>query len=317
MNITENTVAICMATYNGEKFIKEQIESICLQSYTDWVLFIRDDRSQDGTHKILRQYEKELNGKIVLIEDDQIQGGSSKKNFAAILNWVNKHYKFMYYMLSDQDDYWLPQKVEKSVNKVKKAEQRYNGPILVHTDLKVVDWQLNTLGESFIKYRALNPDVKDINHLLVQNNITGCTMCWNEALNKILDLSDDAVAMHDWWTALTASCFGRIEYLKEPTILYRQHDNNVVGATKVNSISFILNRLSGNSYVKKTLNMSIEQANAFVKHYNKKLSNEQRLEISRFAHLDKKNKISKIFTIFRHGYLKQGIIQIIGEAMFI
>lgn len=317
MNITENTVAICMATYNGEKFIKEQIESICLQSYTDWVLFIRDDRSQDGTHRILRQYAKEHIGKIVLIEDDQIQGGSSKKNFAAILNWVNKHYKFRYYMLSDQDDYWLPQKVEKSVNKVKKAEQQYNGPILVHTDLKVVDRQLNTLGDSFIKYRALNPDVKDINHLLVQNNITGCTMCWNAALNKILDLSDDAVAMHDWWTALTASCFGRIEYLKEPTILYRQHDNNVVGATKVNSISFILNRLSGNSHVKKTLNMSIEQANAFVKHYNKKLSNEQRLEISRFAHLDKINKIGKIFTIFRHGYLKQGIIQIIGEAMFI
>ena len=86
-------------------------------------------------------------------------------------------------------------------------------------------------------------------------------MCWNKKLNNILDISDDRVAMHDWWMALAAACFGKIEFIKEPTILYRQHGNNVVGATK--------------------------------------------------------SKIKKIKTVLKQGYLKQGLVQIIGEIMFI
>lgn len=317
MKITENTVAICMATYNGEKYIREQIDSLLLQSYADWVLFIRDDHSKDGTVEVLQEYVNRCPDKIVLIDDEHIQGGSSKKNFAAILNWVNKHYKFNYFMFSDQDDYWLPTKVETSVKKIMETEQKYAGPVLVHTDLKVVDQNLDVLGESFVKYRALNPTTKDINHFLVQNNITGCTMCWNSELNELLDLADDAVAMHDWWIALAAACFGRIEYIDNPTILYRQHDSNVVGATRVNSFSFILKRLLGNSHVKETLNMSMLQANAFFQHYEKQLTDKQKQEIVRFSNLNERNKFSKIATLFRHGYLKQGFIQVIGEVIFI
>ena len=283
MEITNNTVALCMATYNGEAFIREQIQSILEQKYTDWVLFIRDDHSTDNTMVVIQEFAEEWPHKIILIDNNDQLGGSSKKNFAVILNWVNKHYNFNYFMFSDQDDYWLPNKIEMSIKRIKEVEQEYSGPVLVHTDLKVVNQNLETLGESFIEYRALNPYVTDIEHLLVQNNITGCTMCWNSKLNRLLDLSNDSIAMHDWWIALVASCFGRIVFIDESTILYRQHAKNVVGATKVNSLGFIINRLKGNTHVKEVLNMSIDQANAFVQCYESSLSEMKIKVIRRFG----------------------------------
>lgn len=317
MNITKNTVAICMATYNGESYLRRQIESIEAQTYTDWVLFIRDDHSKDGTMEIIRDCVGRLGDKLVVLEDERLQGGSSKKNFAAILGWVTEQYDFSYFMFSDQDDYWLENKIALCMERMKAIEAETDTPVLIHTDLKVVDQELQVLGDSFFAYRALDPRVRDLNHLLVQNNVTGCTMFWNRALNRLLDIQDDAVAMHDWWIALTAACFGRIECIETPTILYRQHGHNVVGATRVNTISFILKRLTGSAHVKETLRMSEEQAAAFLRYYGDRLTAEQADIIRRFAELPQKGKLGRIAAVLKGQYLKQGTVQIIGELMFI
>lgn len=317
IEITDSTVAICMATYNGEEYVRDQIESICLQSYTDWILFIRDDNSTDNTQCILEEYEKKYEDKVIIIDNKELEGGSAKRNFSVILNWVKDHYSFNYFMLSDQDDYWLSDKVEITIRRMKEIEEYYKGPILIHTDLKVVDRNLDVLGDSFVAYRALNPSIKDLSHLLVQNNITGCTMCWNSFLNGILDLSDEDVAMHDWWIALVASCFGKIVYVESPTILYRQHGNNTVGATKVNTVSFIINRLLGNAHVKETLLLSFKQAKAFLKQYELELTTSQVNILQRFIQMFQKPKLVKILTIVQYKFLKQGMVQIIGEIMFI
>ena len=297
MEISKTSIAICMATYNGEGYISEQIESILAQTYSDWRLFIRDDNSNENTVQMIDEYVGKYPGKIVRINDSSLIGGSSKKNFAAIVKWVKEHYEFNYYAFSDQDDFWLPDKVEKTFTLLKSIEVENGGPVLVHTDLKVVDSNLKELGPSFFEYRALNPDVKDLNHLLIQNNITGCTMMWNKALNDIVTLDDDAVAMHDWWLTLAACCFGRIECLKEPTILYRQHESNVVGATKVNTPSFIVKRLVGNNHVKETLKLSVLQAHAFVQHYEKTLDEIQKRLIDDFSKLYSMNKIQRIIFV--------------------
>lgn len=317
MNVSQNTVAICLATYNGEKYLSKQINSLLDQTFSDWCLFIRDDHSRDKTREIIKAYTDKYPEKIFNIEDEKIKGGSSKKNFAAIWKWVTENYSFNYFMFCDQDDFWLPEKIQKSFEYIKEHEKQKCGPILVHTDLKVVDQNLNVLGNSFFEYRALNPEIKDLRHLLVQNNITGCTMMWNGELNRLLDLSDERVAMHDWWIALTASCFGRIECVKESTILYRQHGDNVVGATKVNTLSFIIKRLTGGAHVKETLIMSVIQAQAFLDYYSEKLGPEQKEIFRVFSELLNYNKIVKIWTVLKGKYLKQGIIQIIGELMFI
>ena len=317
MNINDNTVAICMATYNGAKYLEQQLNSILKQTYQNWVLFIRDDDSTDDTLRILQHYASLNPERIVLIQEPSLTGGSSKKNFASILSWVKQQYDFPYFMFADQDDVWLKTKIDKSIQLLREHETAAKIPLLVHTDLKVVDQDLNVLGESFFQYRALNPDVKDLRHLLIQNNVTGCTMLWNKALNELLNIEDDAVAMHDWWIALTACCFGKILCLKEPTILYRQHGSNVVGATRVNTLGFILKRLSGSNHVRKTLLMAVEQAAAFRNCYAEQLISENLRLFHIFSELYTHSKLVRIFIVFRESFLKQGLIQIIGELLFI
>lgn len=310
-------VAICMATFNGEQYLSEQIESIVKQTFEDWVLFIRDDGSSDRTVEIIERYCADFPEKIILISDETIVGGSSKKNFAAILDWVNRHYDFSYFMFSDQDDVWLNDKIERCMKVLLEKEKTYNGPVLVHSDLMVVNESLEVLGESFIRYRALDPEVKDLPHLLVQNNITGCTMLWNRELNVLLSLESEAVAMHDWWIALVASAFGEILYENKATIQYRQHGKNVVGATKVNSLGFIVKRLLGNNHVKQTLNLAFEQAEAFHNVFCDRLSDDQRECLNTFCAIRTQRKVRRMIELLKGGYTKQGIVQIIGELLFI
>ena len=315
--IDANTVAICMATYNGEAYVSQQIDSILKQTYENWVLFIRDDHSMDKTPEILRQYAIQWQDKVILIEDASLDGGSAKQNFAAILSWVKGNYDFSYFMFADQDDVWMNDKIEKTLQVMQKAETEYQGPILVHTDLTVVDHKLDVLGTSSFAYRALNPDITDLRHLLIQNNVTGCTMLWNRHLNDLLDLSSEAIVMHDWWIALTACVFGRILCIKEPTILYRQHSSNVVGATKVNTLAFILNRLVRDNHVRKTLHMAVEQAHEFAVYYKDQLGQEQTEILRSFSSLYEYSKLKRLTTVCRGSFLKQGWVQIIGELLFI
>lgn len=317
MVIDKNTVAICLATYNGSKYIQEQINSILAQTYTNWFLFIRDDNSSDDTVTQIQKYVSENSGRIVLIDDDALVGGSAKQNFVSILSWVKQNYDFQYFMFCDQDDVWLPEKIEKSIDTMKANETPDHLPVLVHTDLKVVDQNLALLGESFFAYRALDPEVVDLRHLLIQNNVTGCTMLWNKALNNLIDIEDETVAMHDWWIVLVASVFGKIVYVNEGTILYRQHGNNVVGATRVNTLNFIIKRLKESDHVKKTLHMAVQQAGSFLKHYKSQLSQEQIVILTCFSTLYEHNKVSRIITVCKESFLKQGLVQIIGELLFI
>ena len=316
-NIESDTVAICMATFNGEQFINEQIKSIIDQTYKNWILFIRDDNSNDATAEMLKSWAEAVPDQIVVLTDPTLAGGSASKNFAAIVNFIKSNYEFNYFMFADQDDYWLPEKIEKTLVKMKETEEKVGGPILVHTDLKVVDSELHILGDSFFKYRALKPEIKELSTLLVQNNVTGCTMMWNKLLNEITVLTDERVIMHDWWFTLTACCFGTIVCLEEPTILYRQHGKNAVGATEVNTLSFIVRRLLGYNQVKKVLKLSVVQAQAFLATYNHLLSPTNRKTVDEYSKLYNRNKINRIKTILRNNYLKQGLVQIIGEIMFI
>lgn len=231
----QEKIDILLATYNGEKYLKEQIDSILNQTYSNFRLLISDDCSKDDTKKILEEYEKKDNRIKVFYQEKNL---GYVKNFEFLLKQVESSI----YALSDQDDVWLPEKIEKTYNKLKQT-----GSDLVFTDLEVVNENLETIYPSFNDYMLLTRKIKKYKEsFLLQylyNCITGCTlMSKKEFLDKIIPIPvSSKYVIHDTWIGLIVSLYGKIEYLDEKTVRYRQHGNNQVGAGK---ISHKLNKLN-------------------------------------------------------------------------
>lgn len=228
------TVAILMSTYNGEKYLNDQIDSIMNQSYSDWHLYIRDDGSTDNTPSIIRMYEKK-DARITFLNKNNIQNVGVTKSFLTLLQNVAADL----YMFSDQDDVWKENKIMLSVNAIENGATPEQ-PACVFSELQVVDKKLHPL-------RLMNGNNVwfDFPHFLFGNCVTGCTMMINQALKSKLKLNltnINHLYLHDWWIALIASSLGKLIYINEPTILYRQHGNNVEGSKK-NNLFTLLTRL--------------------------------------------------------------------------
>jgi glycosyltransferase involved in cell wall biosynthesis len=234
--MAQPAISICMATYNGEQFLRQQMDSILAQSNQDWQLLIRDDGSIDNTVNIIKDYASRLPSKVRLVTDNEGRLGASL-NFGKLLEYADAEYV----MFSDQDDVWLPNKVELTLNAMKAAEQIYpNKPILIHTDLQVMDSQLNTIANSMWRYQKLSPGAGDnLNRIMAQNVVTGCTVMINKKARAVsMPIPKEAV-LYDWWLALNVCKHGKIVYLSIPSILYRQHSDNQVGAQRINAIHFL------------------------------------------------------------------------------
>lgn len=221
------TIDILLATYNGEKYLREQIESILNQTYSNIRLIISDDCSKDNTREIIKEYEKKDNRIVSYFQEKNL---GYVKNFEFLLSKVESET----YMLSDQDDYWLPDKVEHTYNKMKETNAD-----LVFTDLEVVDENLKTIYPSFNDYMKLSRKIKKfINSYRLQylyNCVTGCTlMSKKKFINKIIPIPVvSKYAIHDTWIACTVANCGKVAYLDEKTIKYRQHGSNQVGTDKI------------------------------------------------------------------------------------
>lgn len=223
----QETIDILLATYNGEKYIKEQIDSILEQTYKNIRLIISDDCSTDSTQEILREYEQ---------KDKRIKLCLQENNLGVVKNieFLLKQVESKYYMLSDQDDVWLPEKVEKSLETLLKQNAD-----LVFGDLEVVDKDLNTIYQSFGDFMLLNKKIhKYLNSdklNYIYNCVTGCTiLAKKETIEKILPLPiDSKYLIHDHWIGLMVSIYGKVAYIPEKYIKYRQHGNNQVGTDKI------------------------------------------------------------------------------------
>ncbi|HFU3734243.1 TPA: glycosyltransferase family 2 protein [Streptococcus suis] len=214
-------VNILMSTYNGQQFLAEQIRSIQDQSYTDWTLFIRDDGSSDNTKEILKDFERQ-DSRIHLIDSDKSDNLGVIKSFHKLVN----HDRADYYFFSDQDDVWLPNKLELSL----KEAQNYLAdlPLMVYMDLKVVNQDLEIMTESMVKSQSHHANTELVQEL-TENTVTGGVAMINHALAEMWQETDD-ILMHDWYLALLASAFGNLVFIDQPGELYRQHSDNVLGA---------------------------------------------------------------------------------------
>lgn len=235
-----NKIIVLLSTYNGEKFLQAQLESLIAQTDVDLEILARDDGSKDNTTAILNNWQERN-----LLKWYSSTNLGCCKSFINLLKTATDN---AYYAFCDQDDIWLPNKLSLTMSKMQEIEKANpEKPIIIHSDMNIVDEELNIIHESFWQSSGLRPDIlKTFPYLCVCNCVNGCTVLMNSQARKLIleKYVEHNIIIHDVISALTVSYYGGIiDYIKEPTVLYRQHSNNVVGATHYNKTKAIKERL--------------------------------------------------------------------------
>lgn len=290
-------VNILMATYNGEKFLAQQIESIQKQTFKEWNLLIRDDGSSDKTCDIIRNFTAK-DSRIRFINENEHHNLGVIKSFFTLVNYEVADF----YFFSDQDDVWLPEKLSVSLEAAK--HKASDVPLLVYTDLKVVNQELNILQDSMIRAQSHHANTTLLPEL-TENTVTGGTMMINHALAEKWFTPND-ILMHDWFLALLAASLGEIIYLDLPTQLYRQHDNNVLGARTMDKRFKILREGPKSIFTRywKVIHDSQKQASLIVDKYGDIMTANDLELIKCFIKIDKQPFMTRLRWLWKYGYSK-------------
>ena len=323
-------IEILLATYNGERFLPEQIESITSQSFEDYNILASDDNSSDCTFEILRSYESVFGEKIKVVQSNT---HSAKENFYNLLDMADAEY----IALCDQDDFWQSDRLKKSLKAVQRLERRYGKetPILVHSDLEIVDENLNSQNKKMSELTGISEAIKyakkeskylytistekSFSRYLVENNITGNTVIINKALLDIYKRPKVSF-MHDWWLGLIAFTFGKVGFLNECLVKYRQHESNELGAKNPLELHNIKKR--NKKKIRENYDCMFAQVEEFLRLYKDELGKSRsadtyfaRKYLNAFANMKSKNRVSKIRDILKYSFFKSSKILTIGEML--
>lgn len=318
-------IDILMATYNGERFVDKQVKSLVTQDRDglgqDLRLIIRDDGSSDRTLDVIKKrikYYKENrdNPMEIHILDDGIKTGSPSGNFLKML----KVSKADYVMFSDQDDMWYRRKTETTFEKMREMEGKFgkDTPLLVHTDLSLMDESGRKIASSFYEYQKL-PKKDRLNQLLIQNTVTGCTMMMNKAAVDLMKQAPESemVLMYDHYAAVLVGATGHIRFIDEPLIRYRQHSGNAVGAHEAGSVGEYKARfMKGREKFLKDMDLSYRQAGYILKRYEKYIRaarGDEAVEMLReYSNLLMAGKLEKMeffkkYDVYKNGSIKKAV----------
>ncbi|MCH2133835.1 MAG: glycosyltransferase family 2 protein [Phycisphaerales bacterium] len=218
-------VSVVLCTHNGEPWLEEQLQSIATQTRPPDELVVGDDASRDGTWGILQSFARSADFPVHIARHDPALGVI--ENFEVTLS----RSKGRYVALSDQDDVWLPDRLQRGVEAIRAVEGDGDRPVLSHSDLLLVDADGQETGERFMAVRGIDGTPANMLGVLLRHNLaTGCTVTCNRALVDQAMPFPDHLVMHDWWLALVAASLGEVTFLETPTVRYRQHGSNQVGA---------------------------------------------------------------------------------------
>lgn len=346
-------IAVLVAARNGERYLREQLDSILSQEGASPSVIVSDDCSADGTAQVLREYERRFPGRVVAICRKKPSGGASqhflwllrlaalsvggasqgpsksREALAEIRRAAGEGETGQYeavtallenasfFMLSDQDDVWLPGKAARLLGQIKKRmEECPKKPLLIHSDLSVTDGALHIMAPSFFAYQKVDPSRTALPQLLVQNVVTGGAVMINRPMAALLEEIPKVCLMHDAWLALTAACFGEILCVREPLYLYRQHGENTLGAQKGDSPREALGRLADGSRARENYRRMFGQASCLLSIYEERLSGEQREVLEAFVSLPGKNRLGKICGMLRYGFVKDTWLRTLGQMIF-
>lgn len=290
-------VAILLATYNGEQYIKQQLDSLFAQTYQNFRIVIHDDGSEDNTVAIINEYNERYPDRIEIIYGHS--SGGAKTNFVYLLNEVEADY----YLLCDQDDVWLPDKMERSLKKLHEmeAENSSKMPLIVFTDMYVTDANLNIIDDSFIRYLGRLPENTAYTQILIDNPAAGTTMCFNRALRDLAVSSKNVawenVPMHDAWLLEVGAIFGKVDCIDKPLVYYRQTGHNTMGAvTESTSEKVVRNTKDVGSGLIAKKKAFINEARAFAREILrlKDIPEDKLKVLNEFVHIGTKPKLIRM-----------------------
>ena len=296
-------IDILIAVYNGEKVLPRLLRSLDEQTVKGNILW-QDDGSGDASRSMMP-------GKEVCIPHQK----GAKGNFMSLLKASENEYA----MFCDEDDVWHPDKIEKTLLKMREGERLYGRetPLLVHTDLRVTDGDGNETHASMFSHQGWDKGANTLNRLLVQNNVTGCTVMVNKALKELLLKADaENMFMHDWWAALTAAAFGKVLFVEETTLDYYQHGGNQVGASKKGLMARGIKALGAYKKGKERVALTWRHGKAFYEACQDILPDESRRCLENFLSIEHKNKLCRMIALQKGGYLMQSKVTRIGHMFF-
>ncbi len=295
-------IHIVLATYNGAKFIEEQLNSILNNSYKEFTIEVCDDGSTDETLELVSKYVKKY---------ENITLHRNEKNLGYVMNFMEgiRRSKSPYIMLCDQDDIWHADKIQKTYERMKQLEQEMSSgvPLLVYSDAMNFDNDTGAELGSFHKSSHLNTENIDPAHLLMENKCIGCTVMVNGAIREYLDTLPNAIRVHDWWLALICSCFGKIAYLDESTLQYRQHSGNMIGGSGFST--YVGNRLKHVKNQKTAIQATFEQGKAFYELFSGCMEMDTKEVFATFAKMGTVGFLRRRAWLLRYGFWKSGFVR--------
>lgn len=300
-------VHIVLTTYNGEKYIREQLDSILANTVQDVTVEICDDGSTDSTLDIAREYAGRY---------DQISLYQNEKNLGYTKNFLEgiKRSRSPYIMLCDQDDIWHQDKIEKTLRRMKEMEFQSGTdiPLMVFTDAMNFDSSSGEELGSFHKSSRLDVKRLDSAHLFMENKCIGCTVMLNGAIRGYLQELPNEIRVHDWWLALICSNFGKISYIEETTLHYRQHSGNMIGGSDFSD--YVKTRISDLRSQRQVIRQTFLQGKAFYRVFGNRLSGEKRKIAQRFAGMAEEGAVRRRVDMIRFGFCKSGFVR--NAALF-
>lgn len=294
-------VQILLSTWNGERWLPELLASLEQQSFQDWQLLIRDDGSADQTLRILLKWQAAHPHKLAgLLLDGKHLG--SKLSFSRLVEASTAPCL----MFCDQDDVWFPEKVELQYTALRRLEGQYGEetPLLVHSDLAVVDQHRELHAVSFWEYRNFDVGQRKQAYLL-NNVVTGCATAFNRTAARMAFPLPLYAMQHDRWLALVCAWFGQIQPLPHPMLFYRQHGSNLIGAEPAN--------LTGLSARVEAWSM---QAEAFLHHFGDRLDASDYRLVEAVAGLRHLQGWKRRQHILHHRLFKQGVLNNLALLLF-
>jgi glycosyltransferase involved in cell wall biosynthesis len=308
MNSTKPEIDVLLATWNGAHFLEAQLNSLFRQTFQDFRLLIRDDGSSDSTLQIVERYRSRYSDRVFVTKNLARQGA------CRTFSLLSEQSAAPYVAFCDQDDIWHEDKLALSLSAMKESEARHGSdlPILVFSDMAIVDEDGRVIASSLWKQAHVRPDRATLGAMLVQNLVSGCTTLVNRNLLLKGCPIPGAASMHDAWLGLVAASFGILQPLHKTTVQYRQHRANAIGAGSGWRGGSLFQRLRGDQPFKDRIDASRQQSAAFARRYAHLLTPEQQNLFDAWSTSQTLPAFIRHWTLHRNGLRGTSFINNVG-----